>query len=77
MAFHTHPVLNRDRDEIRVPSPQGRELLAYLHRRGLRGELHTDRAGDLITLANEPDMGRVSAVLADWEKQPVYSSSAS
>jgi hypothetical protein len=75
MAHHTHPVLNRDRDEIRVPSPQGRELLAFLHRRGLRGGLQSDRAGDLITLENEPDMGRVAAVLAEWEKQPAFASS--
>jgi hypothetical protein len=72
MAQHTHPVLNRDRDEIRVPTPQGGELLAFLHRRGLCGGLKSDRAGDLITLENEPDMGRVAAVLAEWEKQPTF-----
>jgi hypothetical protein len=63
-----HAVLNRDRDEVRVPSPLGQPLLAYLSRRGLRGRLQTDRAGDLITLDGEPDMGRVRAILDDWER---------
>ncbi|HEY2910083.1 MAG TPA: hypothetical protein VGI99_07540 [Gemmataceae bacterium] len=69
MSMLTHPVLNRDREEIRVPSPMGDTLLQYLNRRGLRGELRTDRAGDVITLQGEPEMGRVVSYLADWEKQ--------
>lgn len=67
-AAFASPVLNRDRDEIRVPSPNGGALLEYLTRRGLKGSVRTDRAGDLITLAGEPDMGRVAAILADWKK---------
>lgn len=63
----THAVLNRDRDEVRVPSPLGQPLLTYLSRRGLRGSLRTDRAGDVIILDGEPDMGRVRSVLDDWE----------
>jgi hypothetical protein len=63
-----HAVLNRDRDEVRVPSPLGQPLLAFLARRGLRGSLRTDTAGDLITLDGEPDMGRVRMVLNDWER---------
>lgn len=66
--FHAHAVLNRDRDEVRVPSPLGEPLLAFLARRGLRGNLRTDRAGDVITLDGEPDMGRVRSVLDDWER---------
>lgn len=66
---HTHPVLNRDREEIRVPSPLGETLLSYLTSRGLHGKVRTDRAGDLITLDGEPDMGRVSLILADWERR--------
>jgi hypothetical protein len=69
MSASTHPVLNRDREEIRVPSPLGGGLLDYLTRRGLRGSIRTDRAGDVITLQGEPEMGRVAAVLADWEKK--------
>lgn len=69
MSMHAHPVLNRDREEIRVPSPIGGQLLDYLTRRGLRGSLRTDRAGDVITLAGEPEMGRVASVLSDWEKK--------
>lgn len=65
---HAHAVLNRDRDEVRVPSPLGEPLLAFLTRRGLRGSLRTDRAGDLIVLDGEPDMGRVRMVLNDWER---------
>ena len=70
MMSVTHPVLNRDREEIRVPSPLGETLLQFLNRRGLRGNLRTDVAGDLITLQGEPEMGRVASYLADWEKQP-------
>ena len=62
-----HPVLNRDREEIRVPNPFGRDLLAYLTRRGLRADVRTDSAGDLITLVGEPDMSRVKSALTDWE----------
>lgn len=69
MSASTHPVLNRDREEIRVPTPLGERLLDYLAHRGLRGNLRTDRAGDVITLQGEPEMGRVAAVLADWEKK--------
>ena len=70
MSVVTHPVLNRDREEIRVPSPLGETLLQFLNRRGLRGTLRTDVAGDLITLQGEPEMCRVASYLADWEKQP-------
>jgi hypothetical protein len=66
MTVPVQPVLNRDREEIRVPSPHGGTLLDYLARRGLRGNVRTDAAGDLITLAGEPDMGRVVGVLRDW-----------
>jgi hypothetical protein len=66
----THPVLNRDREEIRVPSPLGEPLLQYLNYRGLRGNIRTDRAGDVITLQGEPEMARVAMYLSDWEKQP-------
>lgn len=69
MSMTTHPVLNRDREEIRVPSPLGDTLLQYLSRRGLHGNLRTDGAGDVITLQGEPEMGRVAYYLADWEKQ--------
>lgn len=69
MSYATHPVLNRDREEIRVPSPLGETLLQFLSRRGLRGNLRSDRAGDVITLQGEPEMGRVAMVLSDWEKQ--------
>ncbi len=62
-----HAILNRDREEVRVPSPFGQPLLEYLDRRGLHGNLHSDRAGDLITLDGEPDMGRVRLVLDNWE----------
>ena len=65
----THPVLNRDREEIRVPSPLGETLLQFLSRRGLRGNLRSDRAGDVITLQGEPEMGRVALFLSDWEKR--------
>ena len=30
MSVFTHPVLNRDREEIRVPSPLGETLLQFL-----------------------------------------------
>ena len=70
MSVLTHPVLNRDREEIRVPSPLGETLLQYLSRRGLRGNIRTDMAGDVITLQGEPEMGRVAMYLSDWEKQP-------
>ena len=63
-----HPILNRDRDEVRVPSPYGPRLLAYLGRKGLRGCIHTDTAGDVIVLDGEPDMGRVRMYLDDWER---------
>ena len=69
MMSMTHPVLNRDREEIRVPSPLGETLLQFLSRRGLRGSVRSDCAGDVITLQGEPEMGRVSMVLSDWEKQ--------
>ena len=65
----THPVLNRDREEIRVPSPLGETLLQFLSGRGLRGSIRSDRAGDVITLQGEPEMGRVAMVLSDWEKK--------
>ena len=68
VAIHAvHAVLNRDREEVRVPSPFGEELLAYLNRQRLRGTLHTDRAGDVIDLDGEPDMGRVRLILDTWE----------
>jgi hypothetical protein len=70
MSMATHPVLNRDREEIRVPSPLGETLLQFLAHRGLRGHLRSDRVGDVITLQGEPEMGRVAMVLSDWEKQP-------
>jgi len=73
MSVKTHPVLNRDREEIRVPSPLGETLLQYLSGRGLRGQLRSDRVGDVITLQGEPEMGRVAMVLSDWEKQSVTS----
>jgi hypothetical protein len=63
-----HPILNRDRDEVRVPSPHGEPLLAYLGRKGLRGSLRTDIVGDVIVLDGEPDMGRVRMYLDDWER---------
>lgn len=69
MMSVTHPVLNRDREEIRVPSPLGETLLQFLSRKGLRGQLRTDRVGDVITLQGEPEMGRVASYLQDWEKQ--------
>jgi hypothetical protein len=68
MMSINHPVLNRDREEIRVPSPLGETLLQFLSRRGLRGQLRTDRAGDVITLQDEPEMGRVALCLSDWER---------
>ena len=67
MSSPTHPVLNRDREEIRVPSPLGETLLQFLSRRGLRGNLRSDTMGDVITLQGEPEMGRVKMVLTDWE----------
>ena len=67
MPATAHPVLNRDREEIRVPSPHGQPLLGHLARRGLRGSVRTDRAGDVITLDGEPEMARVVGALADWE----------
>jgi hypothetical protein len=63
-----HPVLNRDREEIRVSSPYGPQLLAFLNRRGLRANVRTDAVGDVLTLVGEPDMGRVKMVITDWEK---------
>jgi len=69
MSTFVHPVLNRDREEIRVPSPLGETLLQFLSRRGLRGQLRSDRAGDVITLQGEPEMGRVAMAISDWEKQ--------
>jgi hypothetical protein len=69
MMSVTHPVLNRDREEIRVPSPLGETLLQFLSRRGLRGNLRSDQAGDVITLQGEPEMGRVAMLLSDWEKK--------
>ena len=66
MPAATHPVLNRDREEIRIPSPHGEPLLGYLTRRGLRGSVRTDRTGDVITLDGEPEMARVVGALADW-----------
>jgi hypothetical protein len=67
MPAATHPVLNRDREEIRISSPHGGPLLGHLARRGLRGSVRTDRAGDVITLDGEPEMARVVGALADWE----------
>ncbi|MFO0802218.1 MAG: hypothetical protein U0791_03705 [Gemmataceae bacterium] len=69
MMSVTHPVLNRDREEIRVPSPLGETLLQFLSRRGLRGNLRSDQAGDVITLQGEPEMGRVAMAISDWEKK--------
>jgi hypothetical protein len=69
-------VLNRDRDEVRVPTPHGGALLAYLTQRGLRGSLRTDRAGDLIVLAGEPDMGRVASILSDWKRRAAQTAAA-
>jgi hypothetical protein len=68
MTAIVHPVLNRDREEVRVPSPFGVPLLTYLNRKGLRGTLSSDRAGDVIALDGEPDMGRVRMYLDDWER---------
>jgi len=68
-TLHPHPVLNRDREEIRVSHPLGDDLLAYLAGRGLRGRVRTDAAGDVIALDGEPDMDRVKMRLADWERQ--------
>jgi hypothetical protein len=65
---HVHPVLNRDRDEVRVPTPFGEPLLSYLTRRGLRGSVRSDRVGDVIVLDGEPDMGRVRMYLDEWER---------
>lgn len=70
MAATTHPVLNRDREEIRVPSPFGGRLLDHITRKGLRGAVRTDSAGDVITLLGEPDMSRVVASLADFKIDP-------
>ena len=67
MPATAHPVLNRDREEIRVPSPHGGPLLGHLARRGLRGRVRTDGGGDVITLDGEPEMARVVRALADWE----------
>jgi hypothetical protein len=69
MMSVTHPVLNRDREEIRVPSPLGETLLQFLSRRGLRGNLRSDQAGDVITLQGEPEMGRVAMAISDWEQK--------
>jgi hypothetical protein len=66
LASAVHPVLNRDREEIRVDTPHGPELLAFLARYKLRGEVRTDSAGDVITLLGEPDMGRVARLITDW-----------
>jgi hypothetical protein len=68
MSAAVHPVLNRDRDEVRVPTPFGVQLLTYLNRKGLRGNLHSDPVGDVIVLDGEPDMGRVRMYLDDWER---------
>ncbi len=68
VRHHVRPVLNQDREEIRVPSPYGGELLAFLSRHGLRAGTRTDAAGDVLMLQGEPDMGRVKRLLADWEK---------
>lgn len=68
MSASVHPVLNRDRDEVRVPAPYGVPLLNYLGRKGLHGHIHTDTAGDVIVLDGEPDMGRVRMYLDDWER---------
>jgi hypothetical protein len=64
---HIHPILNRDREEIRVPNPFGPELEAYLSRRGVHANVRTDAAGDLLVLVGEPDMSRVKSLLTDWE----------
>lgn len=69
MMSVTHPVLNRDREEIRVPSPLGETLLQFLSRRGLRGNLRSDQAGDVITLQGEPEMCRVAMAISDWEQK--------
>jgi hypothetical protein len=62
-----HAVLNWEREEVRVPAPLGETLLTYLVRHGLHGHIHTDTAGDVITLDGEPDMGRVRRTLDEWE----------
>jgi hypothetical protein len=67
MTTTIRPVVNRDREEIRVPSPFGGPLLSHLSRRGLRGSIRTDRAGDVVTLLGEPDMGRVIAVVNEFK----------
>ena len=69
MAAKTQPVVNRDREEIRVPSPFGGRLLDHLSRKGLRGAVRTDTAGDVVTLIGEPDMGRVLASIADFKME--------
>jgi hypothetical protein len=74
MSLTTHPVLNRDREEIRISSPQGSVLLNYLNRRGFQGRIRTDLAGDVIALEGEPEMCRVVSVIADWEKQADHTS---
>ena len=68
MTATVHPILNRDRDEVRVPTPFGEPLMAYLSRRSLRGAIHSDRAGDVIVLDGEHDMGRVRMCLDEWER---------
>ena len=70
MAATCHPILNRDREEIRVPSPFGGRLLDHLARKGLRGAMRTDAAGDVVTLLGEPDMSRVVASIADFKPDP-------
>jgi hypothetical protein len=62
--------VNRDREEIRVPSPFGGRLLDHLSRKGLRGAIRTDAAGDVVTLLGEPDMSRVIASIADFKMEP-------
>lgn len=64
-----HAVLNWEREEVRVPSPHGQSLVAYLARQGFRGDVRTDCAGDLIALDGEPDMGRVRRALDNWERE--------
>ena len=67
LQARVHPVLNRDREEIRVPNPFGPQLESYLFRRGVRATVRTDAAGDLLVLQGEPDMGKVKSILSEWE----------
>ena len=57
MAAKTQPVVNRDREEIRVPSPFGGRLLDHLSRKGLRGAVRTDTAHGLAVRVSPLGIG--------------------